>query len=143
RAKADHYARLHKRLQHKGTRSATRRKWAITERERRFKLAINHMISKRIVDTHLSALIGLEELTGIRDRTKRPKKRRTGKQVLPLTSKPRQANRHASKWAFAELQGFLLYKAALAGSVCLKIDADYTSQLCPRCGHTDQKNRPE
>jgi IS605 OrfB family transposase len=143
RAKADHYARLQKRLQRKGTRSATRRKMALAGRERRFKLAINHTISKQIIDTHPHALIGLEELTGIRDRTKRRKKRRKGKKLLPLTPQQRKANRHASKWAFAELQGFVAYKATLAGSACIKIDADYTSQMCPRCGHTDQKNRPD
>jgi putative transposase len=143
RAQADHYARLQKRLQRKGTRAATRRKITLAGRERRLKLAINHTISKRIVDTHQEALIGLEELTGIRDRTKRKKKRRKGKKVLPLTPKQRKANRHASKWAFAELQGFLLYKAHLAGSACIKIDADYTSQMCPRCGHTCPENRPD
>src|SRR6266480_6416573 len=42
RAKADHYARLRKRLQHKGTRSATRRLVVISGRERRLKQAINH-----------------------------------------------------------------------------------------------------
>jgi putative transposase len=143
RAQTDHYARLQQRLQRQGTRSATRRKITLAGRERRLKLAINHAISKRIVDTHPHVLFGLEELTGIRERTKRPKKRRKGKQLLPLTPKQRKANRHASKWAFAELQGFLLYKASLAGSACIKVDADYTSQMCPRCGHTARENRPD
>jgi hypothetical protein len=35
------------------------------------KLNTNHAIAKRILDTHPHALIGLEELSGIRDRTKR------------------------------------------------------------------------
>src|SRR6266536_5285839 len=39
RAKADHYSRLRKRLQHKGTRSATRRLGVISGRERRLKAA--------------------------------------------------------------------------------------------------------
>src|SRR5205085_10438009 len=51
RAKADHYARLRKRLQQKGTRSATRRLLVISGRERRLKQACNHRISRRIVDT--------------------------------------------------------------------------------------------
>jgi putative transposase len=101
------------------------------------------LTTTRIVDTYPHALFGLEELTGIRERTKRPKKQRKGKQVLPLTPKQRKANRHASRWAFAELQGFLLYKASLAGSACIKRDADYTSQMCPRCGHTSKGNRPD
>ena len=36
----------------------------------------------------------------------------------------------------------IAYKAALSGSVAIKVDADYTSQACPRCGYTDKKNRP-
>jgi putative transposase len=135
RARADHYARLQKRLQRKGTRSATRRRIAIGARERRLKLNTNHTIAKRILDTHPQAFIGLEELSGIRDRTKR----KHGKKA---TKKQRRANRHASKWAFAEVHGLLAYKAALAGSLCIKVDADYTSQTCPRCGWTCKENRP-
>src|SRR5215469_14194669 len=71
RAQADHYAHLQTRLQRKGTRSATRRRIAIGQRERRLKLNTNHTISKRILDTHPQAFIGLEELTGIRERTRR------------------------------------------------------------------------
>jgi putative transposase len=142
RARADHYARLQKRLQRKGTRSATRRRIALAGRERRLKLNTNHTISKRILETHSQSLIGLEDLSGIRDRTNRRKKRRKGKKLLPLTPKQRRANRHASKWAFAELQSLLVYKATLAGSLCIKIDADYTSQACPKCGHTSKANRP-
>ncbi|HEY7124844.1 MAG TPA: transposase [Ktedonobacterales bacterium] len=143
RAKTDHVARLQKRLQHKGTRSATRRRIALGKRERRLKLNTNHVISKHILDTHPRSFIGLEELTGIRDRRPRKKKRRKGKQVLPLTPKQRKANRHASKWAFAELHHFLTYKAQLRGSLCIKLDADYTSQACPKCGFTSPKNRPQ
>ena len=135
RAKADHYARLQKRLQRKGTRSATRRRIALAGRERRLKLNTNHTISKHILDTHPHALIGLEDLTGIRERTKRTHGKKASK-------KQRRANRHASKWAFAELRTFLDYKAILAGSLCVKVDADYTSQACPICGFTSKANRP-
>ncbi len=136
RAKADHYARLQKRLQRKGTRSATRRRIAIGQRERRLKLDTNHTISKQILDTHPNALIGLEDLTHIRERTKRKRGKRASK-------KQRRANRHASKWAFAELHSFLAYKARLSGSLCVTVDADYTSQTCPRCGYKSRANRPE
>jgi putative transposase len=143
RHKADHYARLQKRLQRKGTRSATRRRIALSRRERRLKLNTNHVMSKQILATHPKSFIGLEDLNGIRERKPRPKKRRKGKKLLPLTPKQRKSNRHASKWAFAELQGFLAYKAALAGSFCIKVDADYTSQACPKCGFTSKANRPQ
>jgi putative transposase len=142
RARADHYARLRKRLQHKGTRSATRKLVAISGRERRLKLNTNHVLSKHIVETHPHALIGLEELNGIRERTKRRKKRRTATTVGAGSATSRRANRHASKWAFAELQGTLAYKAVLAGSLCVKVEAAYTSQSCPRCGLTSKDNRP-
>ena len=36
----------------------------------------------------------------------------------------------------------IAYKAALAGSLAIKVDADYTSQACPLCGYADKRNRP-
>jgi putative transposase len=105
------------------------------------KLNTNHSISKRIVATYPQVFIGLEDLTHIRERTRRRKHRRKGKQVVPVSAKARKANRRASQWAFAELQACLTYKAQLTGSVCVKVDAEYTSQTCPRCGFTSKANR--
>jgi putative transposase len=133
--KANHYARLRKRLQHKGTRSATRRLVAIAGRERRLKADANHVVSKRIVERHPQALIGLENLTDIRERTKR----RKGKKA---TKKQRKANAAHSKWAFAELHSMIAYKALLHESMAIKVDAHYSSQACPMCGHTSKENRP-
>ena len=135
RAKADHYARLRKRLQRKGTRSATRRLSAVSGRERRHKRACNHIISRRIVDRYPHSLIGLENLTHIRERTIRGRAKRA-------SEKQRRANRHASRWAFAELQGDIAYKALLAGSIAVQVDAYHTSQMCPHCGYTSPANRP-
>src|SRR5205823_12335402 len=70
RAKAAHYARRQKQLQRKGTRSATRRLRFMSGRERRFKLNTNHVIAKTIIKEHSHALIGLEDLTGIRESTR-------------------------------------------------------------------------
>jgi putative transposase len=145
RARADHYARLRKRLQKKGTRSATRRKIALSGRERRLKLQVNHSIAKSIVQAHPHTLIGIEDLTGIRERTRRRTRRRKkhSKGIEPVSKKARRANRRASKWAFAELHGIIIYKAALSrSSLAIKVDADYTSQACPMCGYTDKRNRP-
>jgi putative transposase len=135
RAKADHYARLTKRLQKKGTRSATRRLVVISGRERRLKQAVNHAISHRIVTSHPHSMIGLEDLTLIRERTKRKHGKKASK-------KQRRANRHASKWAFAELHGYIAYKASLNGSMAIKVDAYHTSQACPKCGYASPDNRP-
>ncbi len=108
----------------------------IAGRERRLKQATNHTISRRIVDSHPHSIIGLEDLTHIRERDL-PRKR--GKKA---TKKQRKANRHASAWAFAELHGYLAYKALLAGSMAISVDAYYTSQACPRCGYASPDNRP-
>lgn len=133
--RANHYARLRKRLQHKGTRSATRRLVAISGRERRLKLDANHVVSKRIVDAHPHSLIGLEDLTHIRERTRRRKDKKA-------SQKQRRANATYSKWAFSELQRLIAYKAMVAGAMAVKVDAHYTSKACPRCGYTNEKNRP-
>jgi IS605 OrfB family transposase len=135
RAKADHNARLSKRLQKKGTRSATRRLIVISGRERRLKQDRNHLISRRIVDGHPHSLFGLEDLTHIRERTKH-------KHGTKASKKQRRANRHASKWAFAELHGYIAYKASLVDSLAVKVDANDTSKACPMCGYTSDANRP-
>src|SRR5712691_2374957 len=77
--KANHSARLRKRLQRKGTRSATRRLVAISGRERRLKADANHVVSQRIVAHHPHALIGLENLTNIRERTNRRRSKKASK----------------------------------------------------------------
>jgi putative transposase len=107
----------------------------ISGRERRLKQATNHQISRRIVERHPHSMLGLEDLTHIRERGMR----KHGKQA---TSAQRRANRHDSAWAFAELHGYIAYKAIMADSMAVKVDADYTSQACPRCGHTCEDNRP-
>ena len=134
--KANHYARLRKRLQKKGTRSATRRLVVISARERRLKQDANHVVSRRIVEQHPHSLIGLEDLTHIRERTRRKHGKKASK-------KQRKANATYCKWSFAELHSMIAYKASLSASMAIKVDAHYTSKACPMCGHTDKKNRPE
>src|SRR6266550_8931255 len=93
-SRANHYARLRKRLQKKGTRSATRRLVVICRRERRLKADANHLVSKRIVIQYPNSLIGLEHLTDIRERTPRRKRDKKGKRV---GKKQRKANVTYSK----------------------------------------------
>jgi putative transposase len=144
RHKANHYARLRKRLQKKGTRGAKRRLKRIEQPERRFKAQANHSIAKQIIKEHPHALLGLEQLTDIRERTKRKKRKRkkNGKGSERVWEKTRKANRVYSQWSFAELHALISYKATLAGSLAIKVDADYTSKACPMCGHTADENRP-
>jgi IS605 OrfB family transposase len=133
--KANHYTRLRTRLQHKGTRSATRRLIAISGRERRLKQDANHVVSRRIVEHYPHALIGLENLTDIRERTRRKRSKQASR-------KQRKANARHSKWAFAQLHQMIAYKAVQVCSMAVKIDAHFSSQACPRCGHTCKGNRP-
>jgi IS605 OrfB family transposase len=135
-AKANHYARLREHLQKKGTRSATRRLLAMSRRERRLKRDANHVVSKRIVTRYRHSLIGMENLTDIRERTHRKKGKKASR-------KQRRANEAHSKWSFAELQGMIAYKALLKGSMAIKVDAHYSSKACPVCGHTADANRPQ
>ena len=123
--KGEAFQRVRSRLQSKGTRSAKRRLRLLTLRERRFKASVNHRIAKAIAEGGF--LIGMEDLTHIRERT---------------TAKGTRNRRKKSKWAFAELGSFVVYKAQLTGGFAIKVDADYTSKACPNCGHVSDKNRP-
>lgn len=48
------------------------------------------------------------------------------------SSKQHRANRCRAGWSFADLQGLPV----------IYVDADYTSQGCPVCGHAGKENRP-
>lgn len=133
--KAERYAKARKSLQQKGTRSAVRRLVALSGRERRFIADTNSSLASEILSRFPHAFIGVEELTGVRDRTE--------KRSRPNSSeKQRKANRRRARWSYAELLGFLAYKAPLHGSFVVKVDAHYTSQTCTRCGHCSKGNRP-
>ena len=122
------HARLRAKLQKKGTKSAKRLLRQRRARERRFAADVNHRISKALVrkakDTGRG--IAVENLTGIRERV--------------TVRRPQRRTHHS--WAFAQLRGFLTYKAALAGVVLVAVDTRHTSQTCPACGGIDRKNRP-
>src|SRR5229473_1578094 len=126
------------------TAAATPRLVAISGRERRLKADANHVVSKRIVTRYPNSLIGLEHLTDIRERTKRRThtRKKDGKGAQRVSVKQRKANAVYSKWSFAELQSMIAYKALLQGSMAIKVDAHYTSQACPVCGHIAPANRP-
>lgn len=133
--KKEGFARVHQSLQRKGTRSATRRLVVFSGRERRFIADRNHSLSAQILKTYPQAVIGLENLKDIRDRTE-------GRSHPKASKTARRARRRRSQWSFAELQTFIAYKAGLVGSMAIPVDAHYTSQQCVKCGHTSRANRP-
>jgi putative transposase len=118
---------LRKRLQAKKTSSARRLLKKRRRKEARFGADLNHQISKRIVAEaqRTGRGIAVEKLTGIRARVR--------------LRKPQRAAVHS--WAFAQLGGFLAYKAKRAGAAFVEIDPAYTSQTCHGCGWVDKRNR--
>jgi len=135
RRNADQYVFIRNRLQAKGTRSASRRLVLLSGRERRFTANRNHVLAKQIVVAHPSAIIAMEELAHIRERTERGSFKKA-------SVKLRRSNRVRSTWSFAALRAMVTYKALLHGSVVAVVDPKFTSQQCPKCGHTGRENRP-
>ena len=56
--------------------------------------------------------------------------------------KDKEKRRQAEQWSFADLHEKIIYKSTLAGGYATRQDAHYSSQACPRCGHTSKANRP-
>ncbi|WP_217919854.1 RNA-guided endonuclease TnpB family protein [Actinomadura sp. BRA 177] len=121
-------ARKRAELQAKRTRSAARRLKKRARREARHARHVNHKIAKQVVAVaaRTGRGIALEELSGIRGRV----------------TVPRDQRARLSCWPFHQLGAFIAYKARRAGVPFIEVDPAYTSQRCPRCGHTARANRP-
>ena len=120
--------KLRRELQSKGTRSAKRKLKRIASRERRFRRDCDHVLSKRLVQSMAAGeTLVFEDLTHIRGRVKA---RRTQRRRL-------------HSWSFAQLQGFVKYKAEGAGIQVALVDPRYTSQKCSQCQYVSRSNRPE
>jgi IS605 OrfB family transposase len=118
---------LRAKLQRIGTKSAKRLLKKRSKREANFARNTNHIISKSIVQTakRTNRAIAIEKLTGIRARVRARKSGRTS----------------LHSWGFAQLGGFLKYKAALIGVRLVEVDPRNTSRRCFKCGHTAKENR--
>lgn len=125
--KRAHYKALRKQLQQVGTPSSRRRLKAIGHRENRWMNDVNHCISKALVETNPDgAMFVIEDLTGIRSVTERVKVK----------------NRYISvSWSYYDLEQKLFYKALRHHQLVEKVNPAYTSQTCPKCGHTEKANR--
>src|SRR5215813_3927205 len=99
----------------------------LSGREARFRRDTNHVISERLVekatDTHRG--IALEELKGIRERTRFRKKQRAKR----------------SGWRFSQLRGFLEDQVAMAGVPVGAGDPQDPSQMRAQGGHLEKANR--
>ncbi len=135
--------RLRRSLQSKGTKSARRHLRRLSGKQLRRRRDHDHVLSKRIVQAALCAVsprcsdcrqvtkagstIVLENLTDIRKRVKQRKKG------------GHQRRLHA--WSFAQLAGFVGYKAQEQGIRVAFIDPRNTSKTCYKCGYGHRSNR--
>jgi len=119
--------RLRRELQAKGTKSARRHLRSLAGREQRFRRDCDHVLSASILHgIEPGTTIVVENLTNIRSRVKASRG---------------EAKRRLHSWSFAQLKGFLEYKAEAIGCQVVAVDPRHTSQRCNRCGYTYRGNR--
>ncbi|WP_448596631.1 RNA-guided endonuclease InsQ/TnpB family protein, partial [Thermoleptolyngbya sp.] len=125
----DRYARVRASLQRKaskGTRSTRRRARQVLQRlsgrEKRFQSWLNHNISRQIISEaiDLNAIVAIEDLTGIRERTNQQPRGKTER-------------RRSNGWAFYQLRQYLEYKGIKSGVEVIAVPPAYTSQTCHCC----------
>src|SRR6266581_2907970 len=120
------YFRLRRSLQAKCTKSGKRHLKKLSGQLKRFQADANHILAKQIVAScQPGDRLVMENLTDIREHTKGRYKQR----------------RALNNWSFAQLQGFIAYKAASKGVSIEFVDARYSSQCCSSCGSIDKRNR--
>jgi IS605 OrfB family transposase len=126
--KRQQHQRLRTDLQKRGTLSAQRHLRKLAGDQARFQKDLNHGSSKRLVleAEHTKRAIALEDLTGIRTRTR---------------VKGKQERARRSHWAFAQLRFYIAYQAKRHGVKRVVVDPHSTSQRCFACGHIAKANR--
>ncbi|TPG82085.1 radical SAM protein [Brevibacillus laterosporus] len=121
------YKHLRKQLQMRQTASSRRRLKKIGQRENRWMTDVNHTVSKALVEGYgAKTLFVVEDLTGVRNATERVRVKNRYEYV---------------SWAFYQLRQMIEYKALMHQSKVMAVDPRYTSQTCPKCGHTKKANR--
>lgn len=125
--KRSQYKHLRKNLQKIGAASSRRKLKNIGQRENRWMADINHQVSKALVNCYgKDTLFVVEDLSGVRNATERVRIKDRYERV---------------SWAFYQLRQMLEYKSQMHGSKVIAVNPSYTSQACPKCGHTEKGNR--
>ena len=117
----DRFLAFRKRLQRNGSQSARQLLRKVSGREARHIKHVNHEISKALVAEAVRSecsTITMEDLTNIRKRIKAGKRMRS----------------RLHRWAWAQLQTFVAYKAEAAGVRVYYVNPAYTSKTCSVCG---------
>ena len=91
----------------------------IRRKQRRRMTHENHRVSRTIVDhaAEHCRVVAIEKLADVRA---------CGSKIRGYSER--------NQWAFAQLETFIRYKAALRGVTVVEVDPAYTSQDCSRCG---------
>jgi putative transposase len=111
----------------RGTKSARKHLRKLSGRKLRFRRDCDHVLSKRIVHSvNPGTTIVLENLTDIRKRTRQ---------------RNREGRRRMHSWSFAQVRGFIEYKAQERAIKVVAIDPRHTSQTCSKCGYQSRSNR--
>lgn len=100
----------------------------INDKESRYITNLNHKISRKLINLAVQeqvTTIVMEDLKNIR------------KTAFSL----KKADKSLNSWSFRELQGFIEYKAKLAGINVVYINPKHTSQTCNNCGLIERSNR--
>ncbi len=123
-----HLKRALQRKKKAGSKSAARHLRKVRSKQSRFRRNCDHVLSKQIVrSVQPGSTIVIESLTGIRKNSKVRRKTETSRRI------------HG--WSFAQLRGFIAYKAEERGCTVVAVDPRHTSQACSCCGHTARNNR--
>jgi putative transposase len=125
------YLRVRGSLQRKKTErpshSVRRLLQRLSGREKRFMRAVNHELSRSIVDFAKASgcpVIAVERLDSLREKRFRKAQRA-----------------EINRWAYAQLLFYIRYKAEELGMSVVEVDPRHTSQGCSRCGHVERSNR--
>lgn len=107
-----------------GTKTRVANAYQTEDRIANFRNTVNFRYSKALVDyavKHQCGVIQMEDLTGIKSDTGFPK--------------------FLQHWTYYDLQTKIEAKAAEHGIQVVKVNPQYTSQRCSKCGHIDEDNR--
>jgi len=90
---------------------------------------VAHKVSRKIADNAIEnkvTAIAFEDLKKLKPEKKKMRKK---------------TNFRLSMWMRKRIQEYTVYKAGLNGVPVVTVDPMHTSQRCPRCNHTERKNR--
>lgn len=123
------YANTRASLQSKGTKGAKRVLKRISGRENRMMNDVDHCISKTLASTCSTDTLHIfEDLTGISfDKN--------------LKNRNSNSKNELRSWSFYSLETKAIYKTAMRRGMILKVNPQYTSQRCPKCGNIDKTAR--